>query len=95
MLKECVSSQLAWVYASTNMKIQIDIFCRVIAGYIWEGKVLANIWFFNLGYISGIKGLAFAQDLKLGIYCNVRPTPKPLSQRSLLASSDGLISKSP
>lgn len=63
--------QLAWVYATTNMKIQIDIFCRILAGYIWKGKVLANIWFFNLGYISGIKGLAFAQDLKLGIYCNV------------------------
>lgn len=69
-------SQLAWVYATTNMKIQIDIFCRIIAGYIWEGKVLANIWFFNLGYISGIKGLAFAQDLKLGIYCNVSPAPQ-------------------
>lgn len=66
------SLQLAWVYATTNMKIQIEIFCRIVAGYIWEGKVLANIWFFNLGYISGIKGLAFAQDLKLGIYCNVR-----------------------
>ncbi|GJC99169.1 OPT small oligopeptide transporter [Colletotrichum higginsianum] len=62
---------LAWVYATTNMKIQIDIFCRIVAGYIWDGKVLANIWFFNLGYISGIKGLAFAQDLKLGIYCNL------------------------
>jgi hypothetical protein len=65
-------TQLAWVYATTNIKIQIDIFCRIIAGYIWKGKVLANIWFFNFGYISGIKGLAFAQDLKLGIYCNVR-----------------------
>lgn len=53
------------------MKIQIDIMCRIIAGYVYEGQVLANIWFFNLGYISGIKGLAFAQDLKLGIYCNV------------------------
>lgn len=65
--------QLAWLYATTNVKVQIDIFCRLVAGYIWEGKVLANIWFFNLGYISGIKGLAFAQDLKLGIYCNVSP----------------------
>lgn len=63
--------QLSWVYATTNMRVQIDIFCRIIAGYIWEGKVLANIWFFDLGYISGIKALAFAQDLKLGIYCNV------------------------
>ncbi|KAK6836994.1 hypothetical protein PG987_007489 [Apiospora arundinis] len=56
---------LAWVYATTNVKIQIDIFCRIVAGYVWQGKVLANIWFFDLGYISGIKGLAFAQDLKL------------------------------
>ena len=64
-------SKLAWVYATSNIKIQIDIFCRIIAGYVWEGKVLANIWFFNVGYISGIKGLAFAQDLKLGIYCGV------------------------
>ncbi|KAL6837879.1 OPT superfamily oligopeptide transporter [Trichoderma camerunense] len=64
---------LAWVYATTNMKVQIDIFCRVVAGYIWEGKVLANIWFFDLGYISGIKALAFAQDLKLGIYSNIPP----------------------
>ncbi|PMB68527.1 Glutathione transporter 1 [Beauveria bassiana] len=66
-------NQLAWLYATTNIKIQIDIFCRLVAGYIWEGKVLANIWFFNIGYISGIKGLAFAQDLKLGIYCNIPP----------------------
>ncbi|KAH8694728.1 oligopeptide transporter OPT superfamily [Ilyonectria robusta] len=64
---------LAWVYATTNMKVQIDVFCRIIAGYIWEGKVLANIWFFDLGYISGIKGLSFAQDLKLGIYCDIPP----------------------
>ncbi|KAL2883275.1 hypothetical protein SGCOL_001469 [Colletotrichum sp. CLE4] len=76
---------LAWVYATTNMKIQIDIFCRIIAGYIWEGKVLANIWFFNLGYISGIKGLAFAQDLKLGIYCNIPP------RKLFLVQSVGLV----
>lgn len=42
-----------------------------MAGFAFPGKVLANIWFFNLGYISVIKGLGFAQDLKLGIYCNV------------------------
>ncbi|PSN66496.1 OPT superfamily oligopeptide transporter [Corynespora cassiicola Philippines] len=64
---------LAWVFATANIKVQIDILCRLIAGYVFEGKVLANIWFFDLGYISGIKGLAFAQDLKLGIYCNIPP----------------------
>ncbi|KAJ6447064.1 molybdenum cofactor synthesis domain-containing protein [Purpureocillium lavendulum] len=64
---------IAWVYATTNTKIGIELFCRIIAGYIWQGKVLANIWFFSLGSISGVKGLAFAQDLKLGIYCNIPP----------------------
>ena len=59
------------VYATTNTKISIDALCRVIAGYVFEGKVLANIWFFDIGYITGVKGLAFAQDLKLGLYCNV------------------------
>ncbi|CAI0642314.1 unnamed protein product [Colletotrichum noveboracense] len=84
---------LAWVYATTNMKIQIDIFCRIVAGYIWEGKVLANIWFFNLGYISGIKGLAFAQDLKLGIYCNIPPRQLFLVQAvGLVIGSLGQVS---
>ncbi|EKG16222.1 Oligopeptide transporter OPT superfamily [Macrophomina phaseolina MS6] len=62
---------LATVYATTNLKINIDIFCRIIAGYVFEGKVLANTWFFDLGYVSGVKGLQFAQDLKLGHYCHV------------------------
>lgn len=53
------------------MKINIDIFCRIVAGFAFPGKVLANVWFFDLGYITVIKGLYFAQDLKLGIYCNV------------------------
>ena len=56
------------------MKINIDIFCRIVAGFAFPGKVLANIWFFDLGYITVIKGLYFAQDLKLGIYCNVSQT---------------------
>jgi len=59
------------VYATSNVKINIDVFCRIVAGFAFPGKVLANIWFFDLGYISVIKGLYFAQDLKLGVYCNV------------------------
>ncbi|KAG9525478.1 OPT superfamily oligopeptide transporter, partial [Aureobasidium melanogenum] len=64
---------LAMVYATANAKVSIDALCRLIAGYVFEGKVLANIWFFDIGYVTGIKGLAFAQDLKLGIYCNIPP----------------------
>ncbi|OAQ64725.2 sexual differentiation process protein isp4 [Pochonia chlamydosporia 170] len=64
---------LTWVFAISNVKINIELFCRLVAGYVWEGKVLANIWFFSLGSISTTKGLAFAQDLKLGMYCNIPP----------------------
>ncbi|KAJ0147005.1 Sexual differentiation process protein isp4 [Colletotrichum tanaceti] len=70
------------VYATTNMEIQIDIFCRIVAGYIWDGK------FFNLGYISGIKGLAFAQDLKPGIYCNAsKPVRNPPVSGNIITDS--------
>jgi hypothetical protein len=62
--------QLALVYATSNLKINIDIFCRIVAGFVFEGKVLANIWFFNIGYITTIKGLYFAQDMKLAYYCH-------------------------
>ncbi|KAK7179683.1 hypothetical protein DPSP01_011569 [Paraphaeosphaeria sporulosa] len=64
---------LCIIYGTTNLRINIDIFCRIIAGYIWEGRVLANVWFFNLGYISGIKALQFSQDFKLGYYCGIPP----------------------
>ncbi|KAJ6183601.1 hypothetical protein N7519_004902 [Penicillium mononematosum] len=47
---------LALVYATSNLKINIDIFCRIVAGFVFEGKVLANIWFFDIGYITTIKG---------------------------------------
>lgn len=46
-----------------------------MAGFVFEGKVLANIWFFDIGYITTIKGLYFAQDMKLAYYCHVCPHP--------------------
>ncbi|KAJ5114261.1 hypothetical protein NUU61_000020 [Penicillium alfredii] len=65
-------NQLAIVYATSNLKINIDIFCRIVAGFVFEGQVLANIWFFDLGYITTIKGLYFAQDMKLAYYCHAK-----------------------
>ncbi|KAL3476503.1 oligopeptide transporter [Aspergillus californicus] len=62
---------LALIYATANLKINIDILCRIIAGLVFEGKVLANIWFFDLGYMTTIKGLYFAQDMKLAYYCHI------------------------
>jgi len=84
--------QLALVYATANLKINIDIFCRIVAGFVFEGKVLANIWFFDIGYITTIKGLYFAQDMKLAYYCHVSAVLSSyeeamlISQRSLSGS---------
>ncbi|THC94177.1 hypothetical protein EYZ11_006350 [Aspergillus tanneri] len=64
---------LALVYGSSNLKINIDIFCRIVAGFVFEGKVLANIWFFDIGYTSTIKGLYFAEDMKLCQYSHIPP----------------------
>ncbi|KAL4891995.1 OPT oligopeptide transporter protein-domain-containing protein [Aspergillus ambiguus] len=62
---------LSIVYGTSNLKINIDVLCRIVAGLLFEGKVLANIWFFDLGYITTIKGLYFAQDMKLATYCKI------------------------
>jgi len=35
---------------------------------VFDGKVLANIWVFDLGYTTTIKGLYFAQDMKLAYF---------------------------
>ncbi|KAL4770346.1 OPT oligopeptide transporter protein-domain-containing protein [Aspergillus nidulans var. acristatus] len=76
---------LALVYATANLKIKIDVLCRIISGLVFEGKVLANIWFFDIGYMTTIKGLYFAQDMKLAFYCNI-------PQRSLfVAQCTGML----
>ncbi|GAB1210215.1 hypothetical protein APSETT445_009005 [Aspergillus pseudonomiae] len=77
--------RLALVYATANQKINIDIFCRIVAGFVFEGRVLANIWFFNLGYVTTIKGLYFCQDMKLGIYFNIPP------RKLFIAQCGGII----
>lgn len=57
--------QLSVVYATSNIKVSIDIFCRIVSGFASPGKVLEDIWFFNLGYISVIKALGMAQAARL------------------------------
>ncbi|KAL4972515.1 hypothetical protein BDW66DRAFT_154669 [Aspergillus desertorum] len=65
---------LRTVYATTNLKINIDILCCIISGLVFEGKVLANIWFFDLVYITTIKGLYFAQDMSWPTIAMYTPT---------------------
>ncbi|KAL2788763.1 OPT superfamily oligopeptide transporter [Aspergillus keveii] len=61
------------LYANANMKVGIEVFCRIIAGFVWEGRVVANTWFVGLGYTTILDGLSFAQDMKLCLYYHIPP----------------------
>lgn len=70
-----VKKQITLLYANANMKVGIEVFCRIIAGFVWEGRVVANTWFVGLGYTTILDGLSFAQDMKLCLYYHVRTQP--------------------
>ncbi|KAE8381469.1 oligopeptide transporter [Aspergillus bertholletiae] len=59
------------VYANTNLKVGIEVFCRIVGGFLWEGKILANVWFVGLGYTTILNGLSFSQDMKLCLYYHI------------------------
>ena len=59
------------IYATANVKIGVEIFCRIVAGFAWEGKPLANNWFVGLGYTTIANGLSFSQDMKLCSFYDV------------------------
>ena len=66
--------QVTLIYATANLKVGIEIFCRIVGGFLWEEKPLANNWFVGLGYTTILNGLSFSQDLKLCSYYFVSPT---------------------
>lgn len=61
-------AQVTLIYATTNLKVGIEIFFRIVGGFVWEGKPLANNWFVGLGYTPILNGLSFSQDMKLCSY---------------------------
>lgn len=63
--------QVTLIYANANIKVGIESFCRIIGGLLWEGKVLANVWFVGVGYTTILDGLSFSQDMKLSLYYGV------------------------
>ncbi|OJJ03412.1 hypothetical protein ASPVEDRAFT_890167 [Aspergillus versicolor CBS 583.65] len=68
------------IYASANLKVGIEILCRVVGGFLWEGKPLANNWFVGLGYTTILNGLSFSQDMKLCSYYHISPGSVFLTQ---------------
>ncbi|KAE8423677.1 OPT oligopeptide transporter protein-domain-containing protein [Aspergillus pseudocaelatus] len=68
------------IYATANLKVGVEIFCRIIGGFLWNGKPLANNWFVGLGYTTILNGLSFSQDMKLCSYYHISPGSVFLTQ---------------
>lgn len=69
-------AQVTLIYATAKLKVGIEIFCRIVGGFLWEGKPLANNWFVGLGYTTILNGLSFSQDMKLCSYYFVCSNPE-------------------
>ncbi|KAI9044889.1 OPT oligopeptide transporter protein-domain-containing protein [Aspergillus affinis] len=66
-------SGVTLIFATANIKIGVEIFCRIVAGFVWEGKPLANNCFVGLGYTTIVNGLSFSQDMKLCTFYDISP----------------------
>lgn len=66
----------SFVLSLTVLFSFLNIITELIAGYIWPGKPIANMFVKVYGYNSVKHGMDFAQDLKLGQYM-VGQTPLP------------------
>lgn len=59
--------------ASCNQDVSTNVFSAFIAGYIWPGKMIANVVFKCLTYNPLGTGLVLAKDQKLGHYMKIPP----------------------
>ncbi|KAH8431632.1 uncharacterized protein LDX57_009289 [Aspergillus melleus] len=73
-------SPVTLIYATANVKIGVDIFCRIVAGFVWESKPLANNWFVGLWYTTIANGLSFSPYMKLCSFYGISPGPVFLTQ---------------
>ncbi|OKO97868.1 Glutathione transporter 1 [Penicillium subrubescens] len=64
-------AELRWYGVLLACAVALVSTLEIVSGSVFEGKVLANIWFFDIGYITTIKGLYFAHDMKLAYYCKI------------------------
>lgn len=57
----------------TNQHVGLNIVTELVAGYIWEGKPLANMMVKLYGFIPMRQGLDFSRDLKIAQYMKIPP----------------------
>lgn len=57
----------------TNQHVGLNIITELVAGYIWQGKPLANMMVKLYGFIPMRQGLDFSRDLKIAQYMKIPP----------------------
>ena len=67
------SIPIGMIQAITNIQLGLNVITEFIIGYMQPGRPVAMMLFKTYGYITMTQGLAFAQDLKLGLYMKVPP----------------------
>ncbi|BFZ53904.1 hypothetical protein PYCC9005_000935 [Savitreella phatthalungensis] len=59
--------------AVSNQNVSTALLCQLVCGFLFEGKPIANMVFLTYGYISGMQGIRFAADMKIGTYMKIEP----------------------
>lgn len=57
----------------TNQHVGLNIITELVAGYIWQGKPIANMMVKLYGFIPMRQGLDFSRDLKIAQYMKIPP----------------------
>lgn len=57
----------------TNQHVGLNIITELVAGYIWQGRPLANMMVKLYGFIPMRQGLDFSRDLKIAQYMKIPP----------------------
>ncbi|PNT28994.2 hypothetical protein POPTR_006G003700v4 [Populus trichocarpa] len=59
--------------ATTNQQPELNVITELIIGYMYPGRLLANVTFKNYGYTSMSQAISFLSDFKLGHYMKIPP----------------------
>jgi hypothetical protein len=52
---------------------ELNVITKLIIGYMYSGRLLANVTFKNYGYTSMSQAISFLSDFKLGHYMKIPP----------------------
>ncbi|GAA5832438.1 hypothetical protein JCM11251_006454 [Rhodosporidiobolus azoricus] len=61
------------IAAVTNTTLGLNVITEFVAGFVWEGKPIANIVFKVYGYMTMLQSIDLSSDQKLGLYMKIPP----------------------